>query len=1792
MSKVYSEIENPVFTIAALSNRFGQQSHLAMSPASGYLGKGESKNVKVTVNFEHIPEGIDTAMVVFSTDGRIAANRQILTSILKLTRNDVQLSFGEECYENGMVSFGDAVTKKVLVRNTGMGIMPIESVTLTNSTDFRLISEKPSIIASGDSIELEIEFKPTGLGPKNTKVQLSGRGQAVSTIVIGTCVEAPEANFTPRDLSLNVSGNEELQASFTIKNNSNYSLNYEIPQFLNVEEGPKRSQAQEKPSEERTDTTDVYGGYTWVDNHMGKAYQGSAWREISETGEELTSYCDGTKKFHKVKLPFTFHFYDRDLRHLYVGVNGMLRCDTTNHTLNVPAELPSVSEDPEMPDAFNGIIAPLWVMDGTSGHFRNTRFYYQVFEDCVLFQFTGSEVWMTDFTPTNYQVALYPDGSFEYRFKQVFGFEGIIANSFVVGWSSPNGNDGKTIHYFSRTLSNEVNDEEKPMYCIKVTPPAFNPFNAVKEGKYKGVVGPMSEQPIVFKVNPKDLPVGTSSYTMRVLTNDPANKDVRIPVEFTKTDQLVVEFVNPSENLGDIIYEGTPVEKEFNIFNVSKTDGKVRLTLSNTNNITFENSSETTTVDIERNRMKTVRLLVKGDVDALIYATDEAATLHFDTLKVSAKSLTYYNINQTILDKKELVYDMEAGATASQILRVTADQKAYKSKLFVPGFMKVRKAGEKKTTRATSKDNLDVTGYRWMVSTDPGAPQFIWNDISKTGNRLEYDEEMNYDGHLLPFKFPFYDQEFERLFISPNGRISPALLGWDVMWEYVPPVRLPDSNVKVPIISAMWARQWYLSENKEAGIFYQIMDDRMIVQYHQFQYDWVVTNGFCSYQVILYKDGTIQFVYLDIDNCDLKDQVTIGLQGRGESLEQGYTYTLTSSTPVTSRMTITAKPMYGPFTVEPGESIDLEIEADNFGFKTGEYKDKIIFVSENNQIQNELPVVMNVSSNVSVGFRETAVDFGTIISGEEVKPKNITLVNKGNEDLDINQFSFAGEDADLFKIMKIVSYMEQGLIKEKYEEITYPVSLIAFGTETFALFVNPKSETKACAATLICESSSNTATLPVTVHSLKPANLSIENQEGQNEITIDMSGKTALYPENFFVKYQEGVNTLDLEWDLKVANKPIPVPAKANSRIKYNYGPFEPVAIKTTPVPAAQVQAVKKMHISTDAIQPYGSVSVIGDTPPSVLMGTQSLGEHYGLSCFVKMTTGDYGFLMSHLRLWTNTIGRDTGSVVIRIYNDCPQPERQHLIYEKQHLLKMNVEVVGDLYLPLEHNIAFAPNQEFWVEVYYGVKLKMPMAVANLPEGVKDDRNYYRIYNAQTETWGEFKSYPAYFAIWAVQESYSDLTRWIAPSLDKNSIAPGETVNGQFKVNPLHLPIGNLDLDLTVKTNEFTHITPLRVKAHKFTEPEWTLFPDKPFIVKEGDTLTFTVKAVDPDNLPVTYRLTSAVEGVKLYPMEDGSLKVVYAAPYLASHVSNLNIEARTERGVSIRRVSLANINVNRSPVAMTIKPITININAMAPLVLPTYYFFVDPDKDNLKYGASTSSGGVGLQLNENGFIFTPLYEDVVDVTLSASDGEYTVSTRFIINVVRALNNPPTLIKPFTNRSVRTGSGLEFDLNEYFIDQEGDSLIFEAWSVDAKIASATISENILTVATLAPGISAIGIKAKDTKNGETLASFAIQAVGEIEQDEIPQSAYVVLAPNPARVESKITFHGTSDESVATFCEVRDPSGKMISKVQMITDDQFNHSAVVSVADLAPGIYFVSVLQNNEVVSTEKLIVKE
>lgn len=1785
LSSVYSRLEKPVFTITALSDDRKGRAPIELTPASGYLAKGEKMTVKARMKFEDITEGLDSSYVVFHSDGTIQNGRQLLTAILDLKRNEIGAEFSTDLYEFGMISQGDALTKRVILHNRGMGHLSIDSVRLSNNDLFKIKGDVPSIIYNGDSAFIDVELKPTQLGAHNTQLYVYGRGKSYSTFLIGTCVEAPSAVLTPGSFNIDIEGNQDLNKILTLKNTSNYSLRYALPLFLTDNSASRKPEQQLVPSVERTDTLDLIAGYKWVDNNMGKGYEGSPWIDISETGIELTKKCDAIKKFTKVRLPFNFRFYDKTVKDIYVGINGTLRLDSATISSDVPVVLPYDGVYEEMYGKYDGMIAPLWFLDGSAGHFQNVKFYYQVLEDCALIQYTGIRVKYAgaDDMRLSMQVALYPDGSFEFRYNDPFSMQ-IMANTFLVGWSSPNGKDGKTIYYEERNIENEM----RQGYCIKVIPPVIAPFTADPSFAYNGIVKPLSSIEIPLRVKASDVSSGNSEHSLTVETNDPENKHMNVDFKFTKKDAMDIEFMEDQINYGEYIFGKSKIYKQIALFNNSENEEVVTVKLKSGDQIGFNNGGSSVTQLMKPKRVQIIPIELKGAFDTELIVESQDGSLIYDQLPVKATELKYQNYTTSILDKKELSFDLNAGEEKSEIMQVTAGSNAYSSKLFVPGYVEVEKQESNSPSRSQSADTkIDFSGFRWYSSHDSHAPQYIWTDISKTGTRVPLGPDTEYEGNMIPFEFPFYGHKYSKIYISANGRVSPFPLGWDVMHDYVPPRRMPDGNTPNPLISGMWNRQWYSFDNKDAGIFIEANEEKVIIQYHQFQYDWVVTNGVTSYQMILYKDGTVQFVYKDIEQCDLKDYVTIGMQGVGLSDKDtdGYTYTLNSSTPIKNKTTITAKPMYGPYRVEAGEKINLKLSANSYGYKAGDYKDSIILISENNQEMTKIPVSMKVGSNANLAAKENEVSFGEVITGEPVDMKILNIMNSGNQDIIISALKFEGPDKGIFELKRRVVNTENANVIITYEPIELPLTLGAYGMETYYAFMTPENVTKQCSANLVFTTNANTLSIPFKANVLKPAALEVTTTDGNKELTLDLSNASGPITQGLKLNYKEGVNPIDFEMITRVLNVPV-TRAKRIASQNANRIPFGTVVIDKTDLPENEVLNMKPMAISSDAIEPFGSVSIIGDNPPQAMIGTSSVGAYYGLSCMVKMNTGDKGFLMSHVRMLTNTLGRDTSHVEIRVYNDCKVPSAEHLIYEKAYKLRMNVPLVGEVYLPLEESLAFAPQQDFWVEVYFGVNLQMPMAVAPIPDGGYEDRNKYRLFDGRSETWTDIYDYPAYFAIWAIQESYSDLTKWIELTSNNTVINPNETVTGQAKINYLHFPLSEMNLEVTAKTNKLSTVEPLLVNAKKYDAINWIQFPEEAMIVREGESVSFTVKAVDPAGAEITYQLSSPVEGVTIEKQSDGSAKVTYKASYLSAYVTNLNIEARTESALSVKRISIANANVNRAPKSLPVEPINLNLNSLNSLVLPPSYFFNDPDGDAMQFRGSISSSGLGISLSEKGFVFTPIHEDVVDVIIVATDGEFEVTNKFRVNVVNLLNTPPVLVKTFGNKRVETGKSYSMDLSSYFIDQEGDAITFEAWATDGDIADVVVSGDMMSLNVKNPGQTAIAVKAVDSNMGETLATFIILAQGSSIDDAAQNK--ITISPNPTNSVSRISVE-VENEQEPVYYEVTNLSGKLIATDVMSTENGLS-AATIHVSGLTPGMYIVKVRQGSKVISLEKLIV--
>lgn len=186
-------------------------------------------------------------------------------------------------------------------------------------------------------------------------------------------------------------------------------------------------------------------------------------------------------------------------------------------------------------------------------------------------------------------------------------------------------------------------------------------------------------------------------------------------------------------------------------------------------------------------------------------------------------------------------------------------------------------------TEISSEDNAEQNYTIRYSATDPELTQ-AFEDIRNTGTLLETvsvsddaSEEVT-----ISFDFPFYGQTFTNLYVGSNGLIVLGSSGGADQYTNYP---LPSENAPFNLIAPLWSDLYptNLGGGEYGGgtfdeiteVHYQEFEDRLIIQYSDMS-DYL-NNGLNTFQVVLYADGVIDFVY---DNVDINfgfDYV-VGLQ--------------------------------------------------------------------------------------------------------------------------------------------------------------------------------------------------------------------------------------------------------------------------------------------------------------------------------------------------------------------------------------------------------------------------------------------------------------------------------------------------------------------------------------------------------------------------------------------------------------------------------------------------------------------------------------------------------------------------------------------------------------------------------------------------------------------------------------------------------------------------------------------------------------------------------------------------
>ena len=478
----------------------------SLSSTDGYVGNGESKEIKVTLaaNDELVAGPLTNYLTVITNDPINPS------ASVKLTANIVGDNLkAEAALDSTSVDFGkvfrtSAQQRTVLLSNNGKDALQVAGVSVKNGK-FTLAEDMNAAFSV-----------PAGLG-KDIVVTLptAEKGTVEDVLVItyqdGTTKEIP--------LKAEVIGNP------TWKSNPE-SLKVETPYGTNVEktiqvtnEGDENLAFSVEPASWFSASDLEAAGKSSVDYVFKSKLDGFDipynWVDITNDYTEHMPYAYYIDKtdFKKVELPFEFPFYGKKYKSMYIYNTGFVSFDAPVEDYKQfpepPASLPTTET------FYTNIICPFW-----GNHSMNTPssdgVYYKAKDDEVIVSYKNYGNTMMQ--GMNFEVILRKDGSFKFQYNVdpdgfqlgVFGLCGIMDHTGTRGITPAD------------------------MYITDGNAVEFSPYK-----NYVVAPGEQVEMPVELKANQL---ADTYDYELNVTTNDPSRASVKIPVTLNITGEAQAKF--------------------------------------------------------------------------------------------------------------------------------------------------------------------------------------------------------------------------------------------------------------------------------------------------------------------------------------------------------------------------------------------------------------------------------------------------------------------------------------------------------------------------------------------------------------------------------------------------------------------------------------------------------------------------------------------------------------------------------------------------------------------------------------------------------------------------------------------------------------------------------------------------------------------------------------------------------------------------------------------------------------------------------------------------------------------------------------------------------------------------------------------------------------------------------------------------------------------------------------------------------------------------------------------------
>lgn len=504
----------------------------SLSSTDGYVGNGESKEIKVTLAAnDNLVAGPLTNYLTVITNDPINPS-----STVKLTANIVGDNLkAEAALDSVSVDFGkvfrtSAQQRTVLLSNNGKDVLQVAGVSVKNGK-FTLAEEMNAAfsVPAGQGKDIVVTLPTAEKGTVEDVLVITYQDGTTKEIPLkAEVIGNPTWKSNPESLEVETPYGTNVEKTIQVTNEGDENLAFSVEPaswFSASDLEATGKSSVDYVFKSKLDGFDI--PYNWVDitndytEHMPYAY-----------------YIDKTD-FKKVELPFEFPFYGKKYKSMYIYNTGFVSFDAPVEDYKQfpepPASLPTTET------FYTNIICPFW-----GNHSMNTPssdgVYYKAKDDEVIVSYKNYGNTMMQ--GMNFEVILRKDGTFKFQYNVdpdgfqlgVFGLCGIMDHTGTRGITPAD------------------------MYITDGNAVEFSPYK-----NYVVAPGEQVEMPVELKANQL---ADTYDYELNVTTNDPSRASIKIPVTLNITGEAQAEFpevINVEQPVDENAME--PSYYEFHVVN-------------------------------------------------------------------------------------------------------------------------------------------------------------------------------------------------------------------------------------------------------------------------------------------------------------------------------------------------------------------------------------------------------------------------------------------------------------------------------------------------------------------------------------------------------------------------------------------------------------------------------------------------------------------------------------------------------------------------------------------------------------------------------------------------------------------------------------------------------------------------------------------------------------------------------------------------------------------------------------------------------------------------------------------------------------------------------------------------------------------------------------------------------------------------------------------------------------------------------------------------------------------------